>query len=485
MSFATNSTKSVSSPRVLVELDIGKLNLQWINIGAGIWYVNFDNLYPEVDASLLDGFTSQTFGTIGSVRVDGAQQTKVLTLGALTDDTESYYYDSTNNELYVCLVNYEEPALHNISLGVVYGYSFDDFVPIDSEILYEGRLLSNPSISISRDPLFFGKIQYNISGFSLANADGYFDTFAIDNDIYGNEARIKFGYEDISINDYLQLYSGILGKVTPSEDVIDFSLEDKRKSLTKSITYTCTNKNALDVIQEVLETNYNAVYNDTYFDTTAWAVAQALVPNVTINIASGKDMDDIPVNDLIENICGSVFGLFIIDNASRYSFKIVDTTASASTTIYANDILSNHSIEYDPTNVITSAKVGYNKNWEEGYTSPYTWFYSNTTTSGLAIEEASYLKYKIYNQKEFTTLLISLANATSYSDTMLAYSKDVHGVGVIDTSMKYYAISLGDIVNIEIKRPNNITMLGTKKCEIISKTYNLYSATITFGYRII
>jgi hypothetical protein len=482
MTFSEYSTLSVSKPRVLVELDLGKYNLQWINCGAGIWYVNFDNLYPEVDATLLSGFTSQTFGVIGSIKVEGAEQAEVATLAALTDDPESYYYDSANNELFVCLINYEEPSLHNISLGVIYGYSIDEFVPIDSTIPYEGRLSSNPSISISRDPLFFGKLMYSFSGFDLINADGYFDTFAIDNDIYGNSARVLFGYEEISINDYITLYQGVIEKVSINEDIINISIGDKRKQLSKSITYTCTNKNALDVIVEALVNNYGVTYSSNYFDLTSWAAAQALVPNVTIDIQPNKDMDDIPTNDLIENICGSVFGLFIIDSNNKYSFKIVDTTASASSTIYAIDILNNHSIDYDPTEVISSTKVGYNKNWEEGYTSPYTWLYDTLQ------EEAIFLKYKTYTQKEFFTLLIDTSAQTiiqAFSNTVLAYSKDVHGIGSVDVPMKYYTINLGDIVNIEINRPNS-TMLGTKKCEIISKRYNLSALPmLNFGYRII
>jgi hypothetical protein len=482
MTFSEYSIKSVSKPRILVQIDILKVNTQWINTGAGIWYVNFDNLYPEVDSTLLDGFTVQTFGGIGSVMIDTAFQTKVSTLAELTSDPGTYYFDEANKEVYICINSYDEPSLHDILLGVIHGYSYDDFTPVDSYFHYQGRLSGSPEISVSRDPLFFGKLQYNFGSFQLVNADGEFDTFAIDNNVYGNEARVYFGYEDLSVNDYIKLYSGVIEKISIAEDYATFSIGDKRKQLSKSITYTCSALNALDAIVEVLNTNYGTVYSDNYFNTIEWDIAKALVPNVTINIAPGKDMDDIPTNDFIELICKSVFGLFLVNTDNKYTFKIVNTTASASSTIYAIDILNHHEIEYDPTEVISSTKIGYNKNWNEGYQSPYTWLYDTSQ------ENTIFLKYKTYNQKEFMTALIDTSAQTviqAFSDIILNYTKDVHGIGSVEVPMKYYTIELTNIVNIEINRETT-TMLGTKRCEIISKKYNLSGLpTITFGYRII
>jgi hypothetical protein len=486
MSLATNAQLSVSSPRVLVELDIGKLNLQWINAGAGIWYINFAGVYPEVGPpgdDLLNGFTLQTFGDIGSVKVDAASQTKVASIAALTNATESYYWDVVNQELWVCLINYDEPSLHTIALGVLYGYSFDEFTPIGQSSLYEGRLIGSPSVSIKRDPLFFGKIQFDFGGVSLINNDGFFDTFAQDNDVYGNEARLLLGYSDLDYSEYMKLFSGTIESINIGEDSIDVRISDKRKQLTKSITYSCSITNALDVIKDILVTNYGIVYSGTYFDMVAWVVAQAIVPDVTIDIGANKAITDIPTIDLIQDICASVFGLFLTTVDGKYSFKIIDTTASASTTIYEYDILNKHSISYDPTEVISSTKVGYAKDWAPSggsvYDSPYTFL---TDTSQ---EEDIFLKYKVYNQKQFNTVLITLANAQTFSNTVLAYSKDVHGVGEIEVPMKYYAIELGDIVDIELNRETT-TMLGTKKCEIIGVKYNLSPLpTMSLGYRII
>ena len=65
----------------------------------------------------------------------------------------------------------------------------------------------------------------------------------------------------------------------------------------------------------------------------------------------------------------------------------------------------------------------------------------------------------------------------------MAYAKDVHGIFSIDVPMKYYNVAFGGVVNIELNR-QNATMLGIKKCEIISKTYNLESENINLNLRI-
>ena len=71
MTFIECATKSVNNLRILYNLDITQDQDLWVNSGAGIWYVNANGLYPEVDSSLLTGFTViQTFPAVGSVLVD-------------------------------------------------------------------------------------------------------------------------------------------------------------------------------------------------------------------------------------------------------------------------------------------------------------------------------------------------------------------------------------------------------------------------------
>lgn len=474
MTFQQNIEKSVSSPITLIELDINSINLQWINIGSGIWKVSFDNIYPEVDSTLLDGFTIQYFTNIGSVQCDNDILTKVSTLLEVTNNYQSFYFDDANNTLYITITNYDSPYCHNIFIGQVYGFCKKEFIPINSSLIYEGRLTKIPELGISRDPLFFGKIAFDSISLDIINSDGQLDTFADSLNIYGNSARILFGYEDLDYQDYNLLYTGFIENIKITEDLVSINLVDKRKQLTKKVYYACTNKNALDAIVEVITTSYQKIsYNNLFFNTIEWEEAKLLAPAITITPEADSTEEVITI---IENICKSIYGLFLSEEDSRFSFKFINTSALPTIVIPREDILLDSlEINYDPTEVISSIKVGYNKNDLAGTIDYYT---------DTSYEYSVYNKYKTYKEETFDTYLPSLSDAQDFATTIMDYVKDVHGSLKIIVPMKYYSVEFSGVLDCEINRINS-TMLGYKKCEVLSKKYDLENNYIVLELRII
>jgi VCBS repeat-containing protein len=469
MTFADYAYNSVSASKILVELDISSIQLQWVNIGAGIWKVNFDNIYPEVDSSLLDYFTVQIFDNIGSCRSNDVILSKVVSIAKVTTTYESFYYE--NKTLYVSLQNYDEPFLHTINIGIIHGFSREEFTPKGINLLFEGRLTKIPSLGFSRDPLYFGKIAYDSATLQFINADGEFDTFADTYDVYGNAIRIKFGYADLNYDEYEILYAGYIETIKIDENYMYVTAMDNRKKLTKKVRYTCTNKNALDAIYDLLLLNSSINYSETYFNTTEWDIARALVPNVTI-IMDTDATDEIL--KYIEGICLSCFGIFIIEPDGKYTFRMIDSTKTSTTYIPRTDILTDTlSITYDPSQVLSSTHVGYQKN--PTYS---TWL------TDISWESDVYKKYKVYIQNDFDTYLVNVNAAQIFSDKFMEYCKDVHGEISIDVPMKYYDLVFGGIVNVYINRENS-NILGLKKCEILGKKYNLEDEKITLDLRII
>jgi len=473
MSFATEIAKSVSDARILVDLDIGELNVQWVNNGAGLWAVDALNVYSWVDSTLLvEGFSAQNFGVISSVNVDGITLTQVDTLAEVTTTDQSFFYDTEDRMVTVRLVDFDEPSIHTIWLGIIYGYSFDEFTPVGANWRYEGRLISSPSISIRRDPLFFGKLIYGGGSPTINNMDGALDSFVENSDIYGNAARVWIGFPSLNISDYQRLYTGRIGGISVGESDVTPEIVDNRKQLAKPITLVAANTNALDLILSILENNFSAVYNDTYFDTTAWNAAQALVENVTVNM-----QEPAPAIEVIEKICESVFGLFLITADGKYTFKIVDTTAAAGSTINAIDIMNAKTVNYEPTEVLSSVRVGYARDWLTSGTQ-YT-YYRDTSA-----EASVFTQYKTYNEQTFDTYLIDLTAATAFGTTIMNRFRAVHGQVSVEVPMSYYATEIADIVDAEILRPNK-TMIGTTKSEIVSIDYNLNGPTMTLGLRFV
>ena len=467
--------KSSSDVVVLFELDLLKINVQWINYGAGIWQVNINNLYSFVDSSLLDGFTIQDFYPIGSVLLDQTYLTQVSTLLLVTSANESYYYDIASGTLYIHTPNNDEPWLHTIWVGVINGYSFDDFTPSGLSIAYQGRLRSAPSWSKTRDPLFFGKLNYPQINIDLINADGYFDTFGEDNTIYGNPGRIKIGFKDIAYTDYVDLFNGYIGPSTITEEGISFTVSDPRKQLTKKVNYSCTNKNALDAIVELLLNAYGYTYTSAYYNTTIWDAATLLAPNITIDYSDINSQQE--VNSIIEEICTSLFGIFDTDKNGLFIFTYINPISSAITIIQKYDQINAISIEYDPSEVVSSVKIGYAKDWtaaNSGYT------YLIDTDRELDI----FKSYKTYNEQTFDTLLINLSDAQTLADKILDYCENVHGTIQQQLPISYYDLNIADIVSAVIDRSIN-TMLGTKTCEVLDVGYDLTVPTVNVKLRII
>jgi hypothetical protein len=475
MSFETLINNSILKyPRVLLEMDISVRNDQWINYGAGVWKVNMDNSYPEVDPTLLIPFFALNYETIGSVKVDSFNLVKVDSALEVVNESNSFYFDRTSKDLFIKIYNYDKPSLHLIKIGVMYGFSYNEFIPQNSLDTYEGRVKNDITISMSRDPLYYGKMVYDFSSYNLINSDAEYDSFGEDNNVYGNEIRILYGFEELDYEDYHLLYSAYLEKIKVSESELAVTLSDKRKQLSAEVQYQCTDKNALEAIEELLYTVYSIPYNSNYYNIIQWEAAKALVPNITIDLVTADE--EMAVNNIIQDICSSVFGLFRIDPDNKYTFKLLNDAVIVDT-IESYDIMNNPIIEYDPTEIITSTKIGYNKDWNPGYTSPYTFLVDTSK------EQEIFDKYQTYKQKTFFTLLTNLIDAQSFSDYILNYFDTVRGTTNIIVPIKYYSIEVADFVNCNIRRRNGEWM-GLRKCEILGKSYNLKNNTINFKLRI-
>jgi hypothetical protein len=469
MTFQERANKSVNNLRVLFDLDITQLNSLWVNAGAGVWVVNVNGVYPWVDSSLLSGFTViQSFPAVGSVLVDSMQLVKASSLLECSENVESYYWDGSN--LYITCPNWDSPYLHEISLGIVSGYSRQGFTPVGGASFYESRLIGVPSISKSRDPLFWGKIQYEGGSVDLNNGDGGLDQLGESYNVYGNQARISIGFADQDISEYKRLFTGFVETLSISETGITISFKDKRKSLTKKILYSCTAKNALDAIEEILLDNYSIPYNALYYNIALWEEARARALDITIDMQKEEQAIDI-----IQGICESTFGTFITDPDGKYAFRIIRPGDAAEYIIPNDDILNNPTATYDPSEVVSSTLIGYARDWTTT-SSAYT--YLNDTSQ----ESDIFGKYKVYNEKTFDTYLPDLTEAQAFSDMVLEYVGDIKPVFEIELPIKYYAIDVGEFAEIAINRPH-ATWFGERKFEVVKKAFNLDRGTITLGIR--
>lgn len=367
----------------------------------------------------------------------------------------------------------------DLSAGTV-GYCDKDFTPIGSPRFYEGRLTSIFDIGRSRDALTWGKIEYSGGTVTLNNSDGHFDSLTTSNwfvGYYGKVCRMKIGYEELDYDDYKIIWSGYVETIELSVNTLSLNLMETRKKLADAdITCRWTNKNAMDALKEIIQTAYPGdIYNDTYFDTTAWELASAQNCLISLQALEPKKSSEV-----IDNICTSIFGLFFMTPDNRYSFRIVNPDATALTTISSGDVISEPpAIQYDPTNIVSSVII----NCEISYDADLDVYVKQCEDKTREAYVSS--TYSIINKKTILTYLPSTdAALQKFATQYLDYCCDVHGTFSIDVPMKYYTLEVGDTVNVELKRNGGVDYAGTQKCEILSKMYKLDFPMITLGMRI-
>ena len=125
------------------QLSVGRELTFWLNYRPGIFYYNFDGIYPLIDPEfLVDVPTIPGVTDVGSVYSDSTQLAEASSIVEL-DNEPSFYYDQPNNMLYIRLQNYDPPGIHQISGGPVFGFAKTHYVDPVTKTEYESRLLSS------------------------------------------------------------------------------------------------------------------------------------------------------------------------------------------------------------------------------------------------------------------------------------------------------------------------------------------------------
>ncbi len=138
--------------------------------------------------------------------------------------------------LYVHGINGNSPASHSVLLGIT--SAFANVAREFNAQVYEPRVRGLPAIRRQRDPVFFGKVEFEKGTVTLDNTDGEFDRFALDNDVFGNAARIRLGFDDLAFSEYRLVYAGFMETIKIGRERMTVDIQDRRKTLLRPIPTT-------------------------------------------------------------------------------------------------------------------------------------------------------------------------------------------------------------------------------------------------------
>lgn len=251
MTFTEFKNLPISSKIVLVEFDVPampELDI-FLNYEAGIWMTAITPGNVTVTGSDAQvGYYTNTNATvyydITGLIVDIVNvYTKVYSLAELRLQNKGFWYDKTGSvtggvpAILIHFDNWETPLGKLIQLKQVYGFC-DKIDSVNgayfNNTYYEPRIESVPTISKSKDPLFYGVVRFEGGSVTLNNADGFFDNFK-DLNLYRQIARIKLGFDTLDYDDFETIFTGFVESYSWDFEKFTVKIQDKRKTLTGKI----------------------------------------------------------------------------------------------------------------------------------------------------------------------------------------------------------------------------------------------------------
>jgi len=343
-------------------------------------------------------YWTDTFGADGTYN-DEKLQIESATINSIQDlssqeslsncisQEQSFYFDFTNQSLYVHVPHEYGTSENNIEIGKLFGYC-SDTVRYFRDQIYQPIVQSIPSISDQADPLQYGIIAFGGGSVSMVN-DGTFDT---DEKLYGNEVRIKRGQEGDTYEDLILMFTGYVKDYTTTTSDISIEVGDKRERL--EVAYPTDVFTILDA------------YNDT---TASWE--------------TDEELEHDGYGDVIQ-----VPAFPTAENASTVSYKWgVSVTSITQVYTYDDEVLSpvahsnfSTSGTFD-LDIVDVAKDGADikKGIKQVYVTGRMRAYDNPADIIADLNSrVAGIEYNLsnYNQTEWTTESASLADISLYMD---------------------------------------------------------------------
>jgi hypothetical protein len=578
-----------SRKHLLFELNIGQLLKQAVNGGAGTWYFNLDAVYPLIEATLSVGLVALDIISVGSVSSDSATLLALTNSLAVQATELSFWFDTATRNVWFHLQSGDEPSLHDVIVGATYGVAKHDGVW--GGVHFEGRLLSAPTISKNKDPLFWNKIAFSGGTYVIDNKpapgqpNGPFDEIGELNYVFGSYARALVGFDDDAYGDFIQADYGLVDTIDVGPEQMVVKLKDPRSAFSKKLpeqvfdqtTYpflsndnvgrgipvgygvmrqvpvVCTNEeevapgshsfkicdtshhigikaittvtvehggaktvrvpattdlingvftftvasgfyakgdkvtvdysgytddggvlieNALDVVKDILVTWLGVPFISEAFDIARWNAVAATCPAVGIFAE-----DPTEAIKLIESCVSSARVGFIPGDDGRLTVNRYNKLRPPQQ-VFTQAMLKEIPVtSYDPSEVVVSTMIGYNRNWSTG---DCQYLFDDSKYDEI------YAKYhnNKNDKKPFDTVLTNAADAQAFSDDVLDIGGEASKLFPATMKMQPLLREVMDVIQIPVRRRNGAAIIGDVVAEVVGRGKNLMAAEITLRCRV-
>lgn len=210
----------------------------WLSAGAGLWFIVVSpgsvTVTDDQDQTGYYGYTNAILYNIKSLRADGIFYSKTDSIEDCLLTDSSFYYDSTTTRLYVHFDNFNPPWGYDIFFGAAIGYSMGGTDHYYNNVYYPPVLSKIFNVKRSKDPLFYGLLQFTSGTVELINASGLFDAWRSWN-LYAQPSRIMGGEDGDTYAELDTFFTGSIGPTSRTWSSMSVKNEDIRKRLTQPI----------------------------------------------------------------------------------------------------------------------------------------------------------------------------------------------------------------------------------------------------------
>ncbi len=239
MSFNDELNKTNSHKIVLLEMDT-PITERKINYGPGRWVVFVTPGKQDVPDDFGNigfyGERNDAYKNIQSVNAGGDQLPEMASFAAWEASSEGWFYDEATTKVYMVLESFDPPeSFVVVAPGAAIGFSYlADDNKYYQDVYYEPRLIDVPNLSKSKDPLYYGIIQYQAPSFSFNNEDGFFDTFS-QLALYNQPYRVFYTFAGLAYSEALQVYQGRIKEFAHDFTTFKMIGKDPRESLSRQL----------------------------------------------------------------------------------------------------------------------------------------------------------------------------------------------------------------------------------------------------------
>ena len=146
-----------------------------------------------------------------------------------------YWWDATNERLYVHTLGSDDPAGATYKIASYFWYYFTNQQFTDEPVIYNGHWYlpyldaeSIPDVTLKASEYYQGGVKKNFGSISMINSDGFFDKLFSKYIWEYAKILIKICEKGASVGDIATFWVGKLGVISSSDEVVGFDVLDYR-----------------------------------------------------------------------------------------------------------------------------------------------------------------------------------------------------------------------------------------------------------------